>query len=186
MDDSRWTEQAREVLLDCRIFRVTRVTSEGPHGKQAEFTVLNAPDWAVVVPVLDDGGPRRILTVRQFRHGSNEMSVEFPGGVVDPGEEPAAAAARELLEETGYRAASIVHLGSCSPNPAFLSNRFHVFVGAGLSRVAEQALDEHEFVDVQALPEDEVLDAVGDPPWSHALMATAAWYYRRWRERTPS
>jgi hypothetical protein len=64
-----------------------------------------------------------------------------------------------------------------------MSNRCHVFVAEGLELVAAQDLDEHEIVDVHVSPEEQVLDAVGLYPWSHALMATAAWYYTRWLAR---
>ncbi len=178
-----WVVSSRREVGNYRIFRAQELTSQGPHGKEGRFVVLDAPDWAVVVPAIERGDRRYILAVRQFRHGSSASSTEFPGGVVEPGEAPAAAAARELLEETGYAAGRIVHLGSCSPNPAFMTNTFHVFAAEGLSLVADQSLDEHELVDVEEIPEDELFARVGAPPWNHALMLTAAWYYRQWRER---
>ncbi len=64
-----------------------------------------------------------------------------------------------------------------------MTNTFHVFAAEGLSLVADQSLDEHELVDVEEIPEDELFARVGAPPWNHALMLTAAWYYRQWRER---
>jgi len=181
--DERWIETGRRELADMHIFKASERTSLGPHGKSGRFIVLDAPDWAVVVPALERDGRRFILAVRQFRHGAGVSMSEFPGGVVEPGEAPEVAAARELLEETGYRAARVIAIGSCNPNPAFMANTFHVFAAEGLSLVAAQSLDEHELVDVEEIPEDELLARVGQPPWSHALMVTAAWYYRRWRER---
>jgi 8-oxo-dGTP pyrophosphatase MutT (NUDIX family) len=180
----RWIEVDRRELLDCGIFSAHERRSKGPHGKTGRFIVLDAPDWAIVVPVLEQAGQRQLVTVRQYRHGSDDICAEFPGGVVEPGEAPALAAARELLEETGYRAGHLEALGSCSPNPAFMDNRLHVFLALDLELAAGQVLDEHEIVDVHLVPEDELLPMVGDAPWSHALMATAAWYYRRWLDRT--
>jgi len=180
--DEQWTELSRRNLYDFGLFVASERTSRGPHGKTGRFVVLEAPDWAVVVPTLVRDGKRYVVAVRQIRHGAGVPMTEFPGGVVEAGEEPAAAAARELREETGYNAARIVHLGSCSPNPAFMSNSFHVFAAEGLTLAGGQSLDEHEIVDVVELPEDEMMAVIGDPPWSHALMVTAAWYYRRWRE----
>ena len=182
----RWKEENRRNLLDCGIFVAQERRRTGPHGKTGRFVVLDAPDWAVVVPVLEQDGKRYLVTVNQYRHGADEWCAEFPGGVVEPGEDPAVAAARELLEETGYKAAMISFAGDCWPNPAFMSNRFHVYVAEGLELVAAQNLDEHEIVDVQVSPEAEVLAAVGLPPWSHALMTTAAWYYTRWLSRKPA
>lgn len=182
----RWIEQSRRELLDCGIFVATERRTAGPHGKTGRFVVLDAPDWAIVVPVLEREGKRFLVTVNQYRHGAAELCTEFPGGVVDPGEEPIAAAGRELLEETGYKATKISPLGDCWPNPAFMANRLHIFVAEGLELVASQDLDEHEIVDVHIGLEDEVLAAVGFPPWSHALMSTAAWYYSRWLSRNPA
>lgn len=176
-----WTQLERIELLACPIFRVTRRTSAGPHGKTGSFIALEAPDWAVAIPVIESPEGRRLLSVRQYRHGSGEVCSEFPGGVVEPGEDPADAVARELLEETGYRAGRLTLLGSCSPNPAFMDNRFHVFAAEELELAGSQSLDEHELIDVECLPERDVLDSVGSSPWSHALMAAAAWYYARWR-----
>ncbi len=181
--DEAWTETGREQLADFGIFRADRARRRGPHGKEGSFVVLDAPDWAVVVPAVERDGRRWVLTVRQYRHGSRSVSDEFPGGVVEPGEAPEAAAARELLEETGYRAARLVAIGSCSPNPAFMANTFHVFAAEGLERVADQDLDEHELVDVEAVPEEELLARVGHAPWDHALMIAAAFFYERYRRR---
>jgi 8-oxo-dGTP pyrophosphatase MutT (NUDIX family) len=111
--------------------------------------------------------------VRQYRHGSDEVSVEFPGGVVERGEDPAAAAARELAEETGYAASSIRLAGSVYPNPAFMDNRFHVFLAEGLERVGGTDFDEHEVIDSFLVPAEEVRTTMGSGQYSHALMATA-------------
>jgi len=165
-----WEEKGSEALADYGIFRATRKRRLGPHGKEGSFVILDAPDWAVVVPALVRDGRRYILSVRQYRHGSGVVSAEFPGG------------GRGVLSRLDYAAGRVVHLGSCSPNPAFMTNTFHVFAAEDLTLVAEQSLDEHELVDVDEVPEDELLARVGEPPWSHALMATAAWFYQRYRE----
>jgi len=179
--DEAWLETGRVRLADYGIVTVDRARRRGPHGKEGSFVILDAPDWAVVVPALERDGRRLLLTVRQYRHGSRSVSDEFPGGVIELGEAPGAAAARELLEETGYQAARLVPIGSCSPNPAFMANTFHVFAAEGLELVSAQSLDEHELVDVEAVPEDELLARVGVAPWDHALMIAAAFFYERYR-----
>jgi ADP-ribose pyrophosphatase len=111
--------------------------------------------------------------VRQYRHGSDEVSVEFPGGVIERGEEPAAAAARELTEETGYVAASLRLAGSVYPNPAIMTNHYHVFLAEGLERSGVTDLDEHEVIDSFLVPAKEVRASMGTGIYSHALMVAA-------------
>jgi ADP-ribose pyrophosphatase len=169
----RWTRRGRRELLRCPVFTVVERENEGPGGRRGGFVVLEARDWATVVPLVRRGGEDCFLMVRQYRHGSGELSVEFPGGVVESGEDPAAAATRELEEETGYKAESIRLAGAVSPNPAIMSNTFHVFLAEGLARSGRIDLDEHEAIDSFLVPAREVRAAMGRGQYTHALMATA-------------
>ncbi len=172
----KWKRLSERKLLDCPIFTVGELESESPDGRRGRFVRLEAPDWATVVPFLpagEGGALPSFLMVRQYRHGSDEASVEFPGGVVEPGEDPAAAAARELEEETGWRAGRIRSAGWTYPNPAFMGNRFHVFVADRLEPTGRRALDEHEIVDAFLVPAVEVRELMGSGEYRHALMAAA-------------
>jgi 8-oxo-dGTP pyrophosphatase MutT (NUDIX family) len=169
----KWDTLGRRELLRCPVFTVVERESEGPGGRKGRFVVLEARDWATVVPLLRRDGEEFFLMVRQYRHGSGELSVEFPGGVVESGEAPEAAAARELEEETGYRARSIRLAGSLSPNPAIMGNGFHVFLAEGLERSGKLNFDEHEAIDSFLVPADEARARMGTGEYSHALMATA-------------
>ena len=166
---ARWygARVGRKELLACPVFMVTERENRGPGGRVGRFVVLEAPDWAAVVPVVRREGETFFLMVRQYCHGSDEVSVEFPGGVVEPGEDPAAAAARELAER---RATPPPRLGAPArlTNPAFMENRFHVFVAEGLERIGETSLDEHEVIDAFLVSADEV-DA---PGWARASTPT--------------
>ncbi|MCL2007723.1 MAG: NUDIX hydrolase [Treponema sp.] len=115
--------------------------------------------------------------VRQWRHGAEELSLEFPGGVFEKGENPEEAAIREMREETGYTARRIEKLGEFNPNPAIMTNKVHFFLALDLDQGAAQELDYEEYADVEIIPFREVLAGMGKPPYIHALMGTAMCLY---------
>jgi 8-oxo-dGTP pyrophosphatase MutT (NUDIX family) len=166
-----WQETRRQEVYHSRVLSVRDTFYRSPEGEERPFTVIDCPDWAIVVPVLNQG--KDFLMVRQWRHGSGELSLEFPGGVFEPGEDPAATAARELREETAYDPGRIRKIGDFSPNPAIMSNRVHFFLAEDLSPLEGQDLDDDEFVDVEIVPAEEVFRGLGRPPYIHALMGTA-------------
>ncbi len=180
-----WDTKKRELLFETRILDVMSQVSTSPEGDESTFVVLDAPDWVITVATLnrqqskDDFGidEECFLMVRQWRHGSEEISIEFPGGVIDRGEDPLFAAKRELLEETGYKAGSISHLGSMSPNPAIFRNTLHVYFASELKNTHELNLDDDEYVSAMAIPVREVYKNMGKKPYIHALMGTALMYY---------
>jgi 8-oxo-dGTP pyrophosphatase MutT (NUDIX family) len=120
------------------------------------YYVLEYPDWVHVV-ALDES--ERLLLVRQYRHGAGAMSLELPGGVMDPQEsDPLVAGARELLEETGHVAASMRHLTRLSPNPASHANSVHLLLAEGARAVAPLTLDDSEDIVVERVPWREALE----------------------------
>lgn len=130
-----------------------------------------------MVPVLETEAGKQFVMVRQWRHGSQELSLEFPGGVCEIGEDPETAAVRELREETAYAEGSITKLGAFSPNPAIMSNQVHFFAAEDLKSLGNQNLDDDEYVDVVLVPIHEVFQGMGKPPYIHALMGTALALY---------
>jgi 8-oxo-dGTP pyrophosphatase MutT (NUDIX family) len=107
------------------------------------------------------------------------MSLEFPGGVFEPEEDPQEAAIRELYEETGYQAKRIRKIGEFSPNPAIMSNKVHFFLADELTNSGKQSLDEDEYVEVDIVNANEVIQCMGKPPYIHALMGTALSLYHQ-------
>jgi 8-oxo-dGTP pyrophosphatase MutT (NUDIX family) len=172
-----WKEQNRKKVFECRVFSVNESYCTSPHDKLQTFTVLDAPDWAIVVPVLETPEGKQFVMVRQWRHGSQSLSLEFPGGVFEPGEDPQDAALREFQEETGYQSESIRKLGEFSPNPAIMANKVHFFLAENMVNTGRQNLDADEFVTVELVSAKEVIKGMGKPPYTHALMGSALALY---------
>jgi NTP pyrophosphohydrolases including oxidative damage repair enzymes len=178
-DDSAlvWTENRRQVLLKTVVMTVTETESTASDGQKGRYIVMDTKDWVIVIPVSGS----KFLMVKQWRHGEKALSIEFPGGVIDSGESPEKAAARELVEETGYTAERLIHLGTMNPNPALMSNHVHVYAADGLKKTDTQHLDDDEYVHYLEKDQNEVLDNLGTPDYPHALMAAAAALYMRYR-----
>jgi 8-oxo-dGTP pyrophosphatase MutT (NUDIX family) len=116
----------------------------------APYYVVGFPDWVVIVATDTDG---RAILVRQYRHGMGVTSTELPGGAIEPDDaSPAAAALRELREETGYVADCAEVLATLSANPSNHANRFHVVRIRDARRIAEPQDEPSERMLVQAVP----------------------------------
>jgi len=172
-----WEKQASAIRGDFRVFRVREDIARSPEvGDDHSFFVLESNDWMNIVPVTEDG---RIVCVRQYRHGTEEISLEIPGGIIDDGESPLEAAHRELLEETGYEAARIVKIGVVAPNPAIQNNRCHSFLATDVRRIREQALDITEEIDVVLVDPADVPALITAGTISHALVVAAFYFWDR-------
>jgi 8-oxo-dGTP pyrophosphatase MutT (NUDIX family) len=172
-----WKEKESKKVFNCRVFSVREKVCVSPDEKSRTYMVLDAADWAIVVPVINTPQGKKFVMVRQWRHGAEELSLEFPGGVIEQGEKPNTAAARELREETAYAAGKITKLGEYSPNPAIMSNRVHFFLAEDLQDMGKQNLDEDEYVETELVNATEVFLNMGHPPYIHALMGTALSLY---------
>ncbi len=139
--------QSSRQVLQTPIFNLRQDTATHPEtGHTGDYVVLESPDWVNMIAITED---ERFITVSQWRHGTRAIEIEFPAGLVDPGEDPAAAAARELREETGYVAAQWTMLGSVRPNAAFQDNTCHTMLATGCRQIAEQDFDPGEDIDVR-------------------------------------
>ncbi|MFC4599158.1 NUDIX domain-containing protein [Cohnella hongkongensis] len=151
-----------------------------PNGETATREIVRHPGAVAVLALLDG----RMLVVEQFRKPLEKVQVEIPAGKLDPGEQPEAAAIRELEEETGYRARSIRHLHSFSTSPGFAEEVLHLYVTEDLEP-GEAHLDEEEFLTCEAVTLEQALAYIAEGRICDAktLLAVYAW---RLRELTGS
>lgn len=166
-----WPFHASERGPDLVLFRVRHDRFENPRtGQELRALILETPEWVNVVPVTAGG---EILMVRQFRFGTRKLTLEIPGGVVNPGEDPRQGAERELREETGCSAERWTYLGSVEPNPAFHTNRCHHFLATGVQRTSPQELDAGEDIEVLSFPSAKVTEMVAAGEIQNSMVVTA-------------
>lgn len=170
-----WSEVRRELVADCRVFQVERSIAKSPvDGSEHDFYRVLSRDWVHIVPVTPDD---KIVMVRQYRHGSAEVGLEVPGGIVDAGEEPAEAALRECLEETGYEARRIRSIGTSNPNPAIHSHRLHAFFATEARKVSDIQKTATEQTEVELVPIADVAQRLRVGAIDHTLIAATLWRF---------
>lgn len=167
----RWEKGVSRSLAATRIFDLRGVQFRHPaRGTEREFVVIDAPDWVNVLALTPD---HRLVMVNQFRYGIDAFSWEIPGGMIDAGEDPVAAAVRELQEETGYVGTSARLLGSVNPNPAIMNNRCHLVLVENVVSKEAQEWDDDEEIELTTLPVDEVYAWGQSGRITHSLVLNA-------------
>jgi len=137
------------------------------NGNLLDATIFEFRSWANIVALTKTG---EVVLVKQYRHGVCDVLLEFPGGVVEDGEDPIEGARRELLEETGYKASQIIQIGKLYPNPALQTNTLYCYLALDAEKVSGQNLDAGEDIEVHLMPLDELVELAKRGEFPHALM----------------
>ena len=137
------------------------------NGNLLDATTFQFRPWANIVALTKD---HQVILVKQYRHGIGDVMLEFPGGVVEAGEDPLLGAERELIEETGYKASRFIEIGKIYPNPALQINTLYCYLALDAEKITGQSLDAGEDIEVCLMPFDELVETAKRGEFPHALM----------------
>ncbi|MGD9684738.1 MAG: NUDIX hydrolase [Candidatus Obscuribacterales bacterium] len=174
-----WKRISSEKIADCRVFTVhkqlaTRSCTTGEGERTHDFYVFHSGDWVNVIPITEDN---RVVLIEQFRHGTENFTLEIPGGSVDMSDpDPLFAAERELLEETGYQAEEWTPLGTTHPNPAIQSNRCHTYLARNIRQVRTPVFNTTEEIAIRLVPVVEIPELIKTGVITHALVMVAFYW----------
>lgn len=179
-----WEKVGSEQLGDYRVFFVRGNRCRSPRtGEEHTFYVIESSDWTNIIPITPEG---KIVFVKQYRHGTEDITLEVPGGMVDPGDpSPEVAARREMVEETGYDTSEIISLGAVAPNPAIQSNRCHTYLALDVQPNGVQRLDTTEEIELAFVDPADVPELVVRGQITHSLVVAAFYLFDHYRRAHP-
>jgi ADP-ribose pyrophosphatase len=175
-----WVKVGSKVLGDFRIFKMRSETLINPRtGKTHDFFLFDSVNWVNVIAVTPD---QKLVMVEQFRHGSNTVELEVPGGMMDPHEtDPVVAGVRELREETGYAGERPRELGRVWSNPAIMSNITFTVLIENCELKHDLEFDGGEDLVTRLVPVEEIPQLIADGKIGHSLVVVALCHYDLWR-----
>jgi len=174
MSDLAWETLSEGVAYSCDGFDVISQSVRLPDSTEAEFDYLSETESVVILPFRAEGD---VVVIEEWRQAVERRNRGLPAGTLDPGEEPAAAAHRELREETGHEADDAAHLTTVEPANGYADSVFHYFVAEGCERVGGQSLDVDESIEVTTAAFDDLLADVRDGELRDGRSAFGVCYY---------
>lgn len=177
-----WEKISTKPLGDFRVFSIHADHKISPRtGVTHDFFVIDAVNWVNVVAITTD---RKVVMVEQYRHGSETVELEIPGGVMDPDDlSPVATGIRELREETGYVGENAQIVGKVFPNPAIMSNTCYTVLVENCRCTSPVDFDSTEDLVTRLVPLEEVPELVAKGLVRHSLVVAALYQYELWRQR---
>jgi ADP-ribose pyrophosphatase len=174
-----WKKVGSTPIGDFRVFKLRSDRSISPRtGQEHDFFVLDSPGWVNVVALTPD---QKLVMVEQFRHGSDTVELEIPGGVMDAGEtDPVATAVRELREETGYEGENPRILGTILSNPAILTNKTYTVLIENCQLKHPLQLDQGEDLATRLVPVADIPRLIAAEQIRHSLVVVGLYHFELW------
>jgi 8-oxo-dGTP pyrophosphatase MutT (NUDIX family) len=174
-----WQKLGSKPVGDFRIFTVRSDEKISPRtGAKHDFYVIDCVDWVNVLALTPN---RELVMVEQYRHGSNTVELEIPGGIMDASEaSPLETGVRELREETGYEGECARILGNVFANPAIMSNTSYVVLVENSTLKHALQWDSGEDLLTRLVPIDEIPGLVASGRIRHPLVIVALYYFDLW------
>lgn len=167
----RWNKKDSRKIADSTFFTLKEDDIILPNGNKMTYTMLDMPDFAGVLPVIDD----KFVLIKNYRYPVDEMVLEIPAGLVEEGEEPEETAVRELEEETGYKLKSCEKLVEYHPTASLNTQTAHLFFGE-VEEGGKRDRDEMEHIEVEVIPISEVYEMLDRKEISHPHTMIALFY----------
>jgi ADP-ribose pyrophosphatase len=178
-----WKKTGTKKLADYRVYGVRSDTKVSPRtGESHDFYIIEAVNWVNVIPITTDG---KIVMVEQYRHGSDTIELEIPGGMMDEGEtDPVATGVRELREETGYEGKNARLIGQTYPNPAIMNNVCYTVLVEQCVCKHPLKFDETEDIHVVLIDPSEIPHLIQSNRIGHSLVVVAFYFWDRFSRAT--
>ena len=175
-----WEKIGSKPLGDYRIFKVRSDEKVSPRtGEKLDFFVIESVDWVNVLAVTPE---RDLVMVEQYRHGSNTVELEIPGGVMDRTDRsPVETGVRELREETGYEGENPRLLAGVFANPAIMSNSMHIVLVENCQLRHATELDQGEDLITRVVPIADIPALVATGKIKHPLVVVALYHFDLWQ-----
>jgi len=169
--DQTWKYNGSEEGEDLILFQSRFDTYVNLRNDQTvRAVILEAPEWVNIVALTRD---KKVVIVQQYRFGVQRLTSEIPAGIVETHETPQQAAVRELREETGYTSNQWISMGYVEPNPAFLTNKCHLWLAKDATKTHESSPDEGESIRTVEMDTQEIGKEIKSGRLRHSLSLTA-------------
>ena len=181
-----WQKLSSKPAGDFRIFTIRTDQKVSPRTQQVhDVVVIDCVNWVNVIALTPE---RQLVMIEQYRHGSNTVELEIPGGMMDPGDaSPEATGLRELREETGYEGENPRLIGQIFPNPAIMSNICFTVMVENCRCIHPVQFDHGEDLMTRLVPVAEVPEMVAAGKIQRSLVVVALYYFelwQRWNEKS--